>query len=371
MAERKTGRESVTINPDVERARLAFIGAGAMGSYIGGRIAQAGYDVTLIDGWREHVEAIRSRGIQLGGTEGESSVRVPALHFDDIAELSPAPVDIAFICVKSYDTEEAARLVHPYLGPDGFLVSLQNGINDPTLARVVGAERTLGCIASTIGVALIGPGRVERTYRPGGEAYTVFRVGELNGRMTPRAQLVVRLLQCVDSAQATDDLPGERWAKLAANSMHNGLAAVTGLGHKGIYAHEALRRLAIRLGAEAVRVGRIAGLRLHPVRGIPADDLEAAGYGDREAMRRVEQRIEGWMSRLTDEGRPSTAQDISKARRTEIDYINGAVCAKASEFRVDVPSQHAIVALVRQVERGELQPSVDNVRGLQAQQPLC
>src|SRR5579862_3487885 len=356
-------RDNMAMNAaDAQKPRIVFVGAGAMGSYIGGRLAQAGHDVTLVDGWREHVEAIRREGICLGGTEGEASVRVTALHFDDIAELSRAPVDIAFIAVKSYDTEEASRRVCPYLAPDGFLVSLQNGINDATLARVVGAKRSLGCIASTIGVALSGPGHVERTYRPGGDAYTVFRIGELEGRITPRAELVARLLKCVDSARATDDLPGERWAKLAANSMHNGLSAITGLGHKDIYTRDATRRLAIRLGAEAVRVGRIAGLRLHPVRGIPADDLEAAGYGDDEAMRRVEHRIEGWMPRLTDDGRPSTAQDVAKERRTEIDYINGAVCAKAAELGIDVPLQRAIVALVKRVERGELRPSVDNIR---------
>lgn len=350
--------------PDESRPRIAFIGAGAMGSYIGGRMAQAGHDVTLCDGWVEHVEAIRRDGIHICGTEGESAVRVRALHFDEIQQFANALVDIAFIAVKSYDTEQAVRLVRGYLAPNGFVVSLQNGINEPMLAAVVGAERTLGCIASTIGLALRGPGRVERTYRPGGEAYTVFRVGELHGRVTPRVERVVALLKSVDSARATPDLPGERWAKLAANSMHNGLAAVTGLGHKGIYRAEEPRRLAIRLGAEAVRVGRAAGLHLHPVRGIPADDLEAAGFGDRDALRRVERVIEGWMSRLTDEGQPSTAQDIAKARRTEIDYINGAVCAKADEVRIDVPCQRAITTLVKRVERGELRPSLDNIRDL-------
>lgn len=344
------------------RPRIAFIGAGAMGSYIGGRTAQAGHDVTLVDGWREHVEAVRREGVHLAGTQGESTVRVPILNLDELARLGE--VDIAFIAVKSYDTEDAARRVRDHLSPDGFVVSLQNGINEPTIARVVGTGRTLGCIASTIGVALHGPGRVERSFRPGGDAYTVFRVGELEGGITPRVEQVVRLLTCVDSAEATPDLQGERWAKLAANSMHNGLAAVSGLGHKGIYSQAQPRRLAIRLGAEAVRVGRAAGLHLLPVRGIPAGDLEAAGFGDADALRRVERIIEGWMPRLTDHGRPSTAQDVAKARRTEIEYINGAVCAKAHELHVDVPCQRAITALVGRVERGELAPSVDNIRAL-------
>jgi 2-dehydropantoate 2-reductase len=344
--------------------RIAFVGAGAMGSYIGGRIAQSGRDVTLIDPWKEHIETIQRTGVQLWGTEGESSVRVTALHVEEIRELAKRPIDVAFIAVKSYDTAWAAELIRPYLAPEGFVVSLQNGINEPTIAGIVGAHRTLGCIASTMGVALRGPGKVERTYRPGRDTYTVFRVGELDGRLTPRLQGVVAMLRSIDSAEATTDLWGERWAKLAANSMHNGLAAVTGLGHMQIYSDTATRWLAIRLGAEAVRVGRCLGLHLHPVRGIPADDLEAAGYGDRSALERVERVIGGGMARLTESLRPSTAQDAMKGRRTEIDYINGAVCAKATEVGVAVPCQHAILELVKRMERGELSPARDNISGI-------
>lgn len=106
------------------------------------------------------------------------------------------------------------------------------------------------------------------------------------------------------------------------------------------------------------------GLNLYPVRGIPADDLEAAGYGDRDALHRVEAVIQSWMPRLTDEGRPSTAQDVAKARRTEVDYINGAVCARAADVNVPVPCQLAITNLVKSVERAEVVPSIANIEGL-------
>jgi 2-dehydropantoate 2-reductase len=344
--------------------RIAFFGAGAMGSYIGGRIAQSGREVLLVDPWKEHVEAIKRDGIHLSGTEGASSVRLSALHVDEAETLADRPIDVGFIAVKSYDTEWAARLASRYLAPAGFVVSLQNGINEQAIAEIVGAAKTLGCIASTMGVALRGPGRVERTYRPGGDAYTVFRVGELDGHLTPRVKSVVSLLGLVDSAVAITDLWGERWAKLSANSMHNGLAAISGLGHMGIYSQSAPRWLAIRLGGEAVRVGRALGLRLHPVRGIPADDLEAAGFGDARALKRVERVIESSMSRLTEDLRPSTAQDVIKGRRTEIDFINGAVCRKAAEVSVSVPCQQAIVDLVKRIERGELSPGIQNIAGL-------
>ena len=343
---------------------IGFFGAGAMGSYVGGRLAQQGHHVILIDPWREHVEAINRNGLHLEGTEGEATVRVTALHVDDLGALVERPIDVAFIAVKSYDTTWASELARGCLAPGGVVVSLQNGINEHTIAGIVGADRTLGCIASTIGVGLRAPGIVQRTYRPGRGSYTVFRAGELDGRLTPRLQRVVELLNLVDSATPTTDLQGERWAKLAANSMHNGVAALTGMGHTTIYGQAAPRWLAIRLGAEAVRVGRRLGLRLHPVRGIPADDLEAAGYGDRAALERVLGVINGWMERLTDAGLPSTAQDVLKGRRTEIDYINGAVCARAAEVGVPVPLQCAITDLVKKVEQGELSPAMANIAGL-------
>ena len=344
--------------------RIVFVGAGAMGSYIGGRITQAGGDVTLIDGWTEHVETIRRDGLRLAGTEGNSLVRVDAVHAREAHALSGRAVDVAFIAVKSYDTVWAARLARDLLSPTGFAVSLQNGINEPAIAAAVGAARTLGCVASTIGVALGGPGYVERTYRRGGAAYTVFRVGELDGRITERVRQVVAMLNCVDSAEATNDLSAERWAKLAANSMHNGLAAATGLGHTGVYGQAKPRWLAIRLGAEAVRVGRVLGFRVLPVRGIPADVLEAAGYGDSRARAHVEAAIQAWMPRLTESGRPSTAQDVLKGRRTEIEFINGAVCSHAAKVGIAVPCQQAISALVRRVERGEVVPAVANIDGI-------
>jgi len=344
--------------------RVAFVGAGAMGSYVGARIAATGVDVTLIDPWPDHIAAIKERGVDLGGTQGSANVRVQALHIHEVQSLVARPVDIAFVSVKSYDTEWATQLIKQYLAPRGFVVSLQNCINEERIARIVGWGKTLGCIASTIGVSLERPGKVMRTYKPGGAAYTVFRVGEVHGRTTERVQQLAAMLSAVDSTAITNDLWGERWSKLVANSMHNGLAAATGLGHTGVYGQPGPRSVAIRLGGEAVRVGRALGFNLESIRGIPADALEAGAYGDASALRIVGDVIAGWMTRMTDEGRPSTAQDILKGRRTEIDFINGEVVAKAQELGIPVPTQSAILQLVRRVEAGELRPGVEHLAGL-------
>lgn len=344
--------------------KIAFVGAGAIGCYVGAHIKRIGEDVTLIDPWAEHIDHIKKNGVSLTGTQGAVTARVAALHIHEVQTLFKRPIDIAFISMKSYDTEWATTLIKQYLSPEGYVVSLQNCINEERIAGVVGWGKTVGCIASTIGVSLEKPGHVVRTYKPGADAYTIFRIGEVHGRITQRVRDLHRMLSSVDSAEITTDLWGERWSKLTANSMHNGIAAAAGIGHIGLYGQEGPRRLAIRLGGEAVRVGRALGFNVESIRGIPADALVDASTGSQSALATVEKVIHGWITRMTDEGRPSTAQDILRGRRTEIDYINGMVVAKAAEVGIAVPTQIAITALVKRVERGEISPAIGNLAGI-------
>src|SRR3954449_13066237 len=166
--------------------RIVVVGAGAIGGYTGGNLAHNGFDVTLIDPWPEHVEAIRRDGLSLEGiTPAESVVAHPkTLHLTEVQHLSKErPVDIAFISMKSYDTEWATTMIRQYLAPTGYVVSLQNCINEETIAGIVGWGRTVGAIASSITVDLWEPGHVRRNAGKGGEKHTVFRVGEPHGRV--------------------------------------------------------------------------------------------------------------------------------------------------------------------------------------------
>ncbi|MBI3041378.1 MAG: hypothetical protein HYY78_00925 [Betaproteobacteria bacterium] len=113
--------------------RIVFVGAGALGGYVGGHLTRAGCDVTLIDPWPEHVDAMRKNGIRLSGTTAAEKHTVPvnAVHVTDVQGLvRQKPIDIAFVSVKSYDTEWATMMIRQYLAPDGFVVSLQNCINE-------------------------------------------------------------------------------------------------------------------------------------------------------------------------------------------------------------------------------------------------
>src|SRR5437868_4434762 len=175
---------------------------------------------------------MRKHGLRLSHAMNvpESTVPVRALHITDAQQLAKEkPVDIAFVCMKSYDTAWAAMMIRQYLAADGFVVSLQNCMNEETIAGVVGWGKTLGCIASSISVNLPEAGHIHRGAGKGGAAHTVFRAGEVHGRITDRAREVCRLVALSDSALVTSNLWGERWSKLVANAMANGLSACTGL----------------------------------------------------------------------------------------------------------------------------------------------
>jgi 2-dehydropantoate 2-reductase len=125
--------------------KIAFVGAGAVGGYAGAHMVQAGEDVTFIDPWPAHVEHMRKHGLRVTHAmkEPEFTVPVRALHVTDAQQLAKEkPIDIAFVCMKSYDTAWAAMLIKQYLAPDGYVVSLQNCMNEETIAGVVGWGKT-------------------------------------------------------------------------------------------------------------------------------------------------------------------------------------------------------------------------------------
>jgi 2-dehydropantoate 2-reductase len=347
--------------------RIVVVGAGAIGGYTGGHMAQAGHDVTFIDGWPEHVEYMRQHGLQLSGlTPAERhSIPVKAWHVCDVQRfVKEPPIDIAFVCVKSYDTEWATHLIKPYLAPDGYVVSLQNCINEERIAAIVGWGRTVGCIASLVAAELHAPGHVKRTVPLGGDKHIVYRVGEVHGRITPRAQEVAELVRSADSAKVTTNLWGERWSKLVVNSMRNGLSAATGLNGNARDAREDTFLLSLRLGAEAVRVGQAAGFQLERMLGMEPEVLARAGEGHQDALVEITEIVREGSKKRSDEQRPSMAQDMAKGRRTETDFINGYVAARGTEIGVPAPTHAKMNEAVKRVERGEVTASPAVVKGL-------
>jgi 2-dehydropantoate 2-reductase len=334
---------------------IGIIGAGAIGSVVGGLLTRAGHDVTLIDQWPEHVEAMKKRGLTLSGTCGEHVVPVKALHLHEAQSLR-TPFDAVFIAVKSYDTEWATHLGLAYLKPDGVVVDFQNGINDERVAAIAGRERTLGCVI-TISAGMYEPGHAMRT-----DTGTVgFKIGEHDGKQTERAERLVAIINDVAPAKLTTNLWGERWSKLAVNCMVNPLSGLSGLGSAEARMQDGPQRIAIQIGAEVIVVGRARGYEVEPIYGIGAQRFvdAAAGRGTPDVQADMAEHAKSRSG-----GRPSMLQDVMKGRRTEIEYLNGYVSAEGRRVGVKTPFNDAIVDLVRGHGVGTLTPDPKNLEPL-------
>jgi 2-dehydropantoate 2-reductase len=341
--------------------RIGIIGAGAIGSVVGGLLTKAGHDVTLVDQWPEHVEKMRGQGLRLSGTCGDHLIPVQALHIHEMQRIAE-PFEAAFVAVKSYDTEWATALAMQYLRkPDGVVVDFQNGINDHRVAAVAGKERTLGCVI-TIGAGMYEPGHAMRT----DQGSIGFKIGELDGADSPRARKLAEIMSAVAPTKVTTNLFGERWSKLTVNCMANPLAGLSGWGSAEVRTEPVPSRIGIHVAAEAIRVGGASGYEVEPIYGIAAqrfvDAAEGRGYAEVAAdMAASAKHLTG--------GRPSLLQDVMRGRRTEIEYLNGYVCAEGRRLGVPTPINDAVVKTVLSYKVGALKPDPQNLAPITAVLP--
>ena len=231
--------------------RIAVLGVGAIGGVIGAYLTRAGRDVTLIDTWPANIECIRSEGLKVSAVEEEFTVKPTALHLGEVSAARRS-FDAIVLSVKSYDTKWAATFAEPYLAPGGFIVSAQNSINEETIAGAVGWTRVVGCVV-TLGAGIYEPGCVTRTSDMKRHS---FILGEPSGRITERLERIAEVMSAGGPTKTTTNLWGERWAKLATNSMSNALAGITGLKSADLRRHPSTREVSIRVAAELVARGR-------------------------------------------------------------------------------------------------------------------
>jgi 2-dehydropantoate 2-reductase len=349
------------------KKRIAVVGAGAVGGYAGAHMTAAGHDVTLIDPWPEHVDTMKTHGLEIFGMTPDErlSVKVSALHITEVQALAKQkPIDIAFVAVKAYDTVWATMLIRQYLSASGCVVSMQNCINEERVAEVVGWGRTLGCIVTGgVGVDLYQPGHIRRGYAKRADI-TSFYVGEPSGKITRRSQEIADIVASVDTSKPTDNLWGERWTKLCVNGMRNGVSAATGMGGNARDGHAAVRRICIQLGGESVRVGQKLGYKLGNVGALPHEMLTRAMEGEAKPYAEIERLMtEGGagQAKRSDYQRPSMAQDMEKGRRTEIEFMNGFIAAEGARAGVRAPTHEMLTRQVLRVERGEILARPENV----------
>ncbi len=320
--------------------KILILGAGGIGSVVGGCLSHAGHDVTLCDPWFEHIAAIAERGLQVKFASGpEFHAKPTAVHFKDLQALKYESFDMGFVAVNAYDTDWATVALDRFVKRSGKMCCFQNGINDDRVAAVAGEARTLG-VVMTISAAVYTPGIALRTdLNP-----HAFKVGELDGSDSAAARELAVMLECVGPSTLTRDLWGQRWSKLMLNVMNNALAGLTGWKTIRCRTHHDTQRIGLQLAAEAVRVARAHGQNITEVLGLQADDVLAAAEGRNVQVAQAQ--LGAVASSAGGESRPSFGQDVLKKRRTEIAELNGLVSRLGRERGVSTPFCDALVALV-------------------------
>lgn len=302
--------------------KIAVIGgAGAMGSLLGGILAEGGVEVTLLDVSREAVDGINSRGLQITNKTGETrTIQVRA-------ETDPAkigPVDLALVFVKCYHTENAVRSAAPLIGPDTVVLSLQNGWgNAPRIAGVVGEERVLVGVTYH-SATVLGSGRVQHA----GQGMTF--IGELKGELSDRLKQVAGTFNGAGiETTPSDNVLLTVWSKLALNVCTLPTSALLRFYAGQLIQHEGTLALMRGLLQETVTVANAQGIALD--------------FDERWDA------ITGLLSQATG-AKASMLQDVENRRRTEIDVINGAIVEAGQRLNLPTPYNQAMVWLVKSLE---------------------
>lgn len=330
-------------------ARIAVLGAGANGAGIGADLARAGLDVTLIEQWPAHVEAMRRTGLRVVMPHRETVTQIPTLHLCEVATLRE-PFDIVLMLMKAYDAGWAARLIEPHLAPDGLLIGVQNGMTAATIAEVVGAHRTLGCVIE-VSSEMDEPGVVMR-HTPAERSW--FALGSLTAGGHPRLDEAAAVLGHAGTVAIVDDILSAKWMKLVSNCTTLVSTAVLGLPMIAALEAPGMRELMVRAGQEALDVGMRDGRAILPIFGLDAHDV-ARVDGLVEVL--LDALYRGFVLPTTT---TTVLHDWRKGRRSEAEDLNGVIVRRGAELDIATPANDALLEVARRIERGHLAPQPGN-----------
>lgn len=303
---------------------ITVVGAGAVGSYFGALLARAGQAVTLV-ARAAHVQAIQAQGLRVHQAGQVHTVRLAATT--EMAAVAGA--DVVLFCVKSTDTDSVARQIAPLLKPYAIVLSLQNGVdNAERIAQHV--RQTVVPTVVYVATAMPEPGVVQHFGR--GDLV----IGPLNAAQGASAELQQQLQAVADlfapagvPVRIADDVMGELWNKLLVNCAYNAISGLAQQPYGRMVALAEVRELQASVVREVVAVARAGGQAL---------TMEAATA----AVERIAQAMPAQLS--------STAQDMARAKPSEIDHLNGYIARRGAELGVATPVNQALLALVKLVE---------------------
>lgn len=314
------------------KPKIVVVGAGAVGSLIGGLLARGGEDVTLI-ARQSHVEAIHEKGLHLEGVLGKLIIPVKA---SETLDFKP---DLVLLAVKSQDVETSCRENKDYL-QNIPVITLQNGVrSDNIVATLLPKENIISGVVM-FNAQFLKPGQI--TYAHAGSLV----IGEAFGRNGQRIKEIQARLNPAIQTELSDDIQGVHWTKLLVNNLGNGLEAMTGLSIKECMSYASLRKVGTLTLKEGYTVIEKAGFHLEPLPGIPAFALKLIIQSPLP--------VAAWMLSLSTRSLKtlsSTLQSLRRGRPTEIDYLNGEIVRLGQQMGMSTPYNTKVVEIVKKVEK--------------------
>jgi len=316
--------------------KIAVIGAGAIGSVIGGLSSKAGEDVTLI-GRKPHVDAINRNGLILEGESGKTVIQIKA------AENLDFKPDLALLTVEAQDVVSSVTKVHVFLS-GAQVVTLQNGVqSDDQVAGLLGKENIISSVVIFNGQFL----------EPGKVLYSIpfskiaLLIGEPFGNKGNLLQSLSALFNKAIATDISEDIRAAHWTKLLWN-LQTAIPGVTGLSYQESYQYPQIRKLVIKLTKEGLKVIERAGIKTVDVPGFPLEPLKTMVRVPLSISSSMIKDIAKSLGKQPILG--STLQSIKRGKITEVDYLNGEIVNLGKKMGIPTPVNSLIVELVHQVE---------------------
>lgn len=335
---------------------MAVIGTGTIGLMLGAFLARGGYDVTVVSQFRpEMAELLRRYGIRVSFGPEEWTQPVRAVFWDELP--AEERFDILFITGKSNDTADALDKLLPHLTEDGFVSSLQNGVNDELIAARAGGGRVIPCVCFAGGQCPEPNHVVTHDGR--------FIIGEPSGVRTERLSGLAEILSCVKRVEITENILAARWKKLSEVCITVPTATVSGYPLFGGYEDRRVQRVFGLLAQEVMAVERACGVKPEPIMGLTAEEWAVLAEKDDPELRekflkrsRPPMPPDGGAAPAVPRLAPEDAytQDIRRGRPLEIWYTNGYLAEKAKQHGVASPVNDRLLDMIRRIEAGELRP---------------
>ena len=335
--------------------RVTIIGAGAIGGLAGAHLSRAGFEVTLVDRWREHVEVMNERGLYIDGVRGEMTIPVRALTPEQLE----GPLEVVMIATKSQHTEGAVRQILPLIDEQSFIVSFQNGFNEPLIVELLseaglgGEERVIGSIPN-YGGALVDPGYLEFVHEG------PIQLGEMTGAVTPRLERLARMLESLTEVQLSHNIWGQIWAKEVYSAQVVFSALADARIHETL-GNERYARIAGAVVREALEIAEANGIEVEAF-----DFFDPANYkpetpkDTRRLLDNIDHAI--WLLKKDQQDKKHEFKKkgsgiwwdiVYRQRPSEVRSSNGKLIEYGRRAGVDVRLNERMCQMIYEIERGE------------------